>query len=61
MAGLTASAGVAGWVEFALLRSALNRRIGVTGLPAAGDGEALGLGGDRGRGGLGGAFPAGTC
>ncbi len=34
-AGLTASAGVAGWVEFALLRSRLNRRIGVTGLPAA--------------------------
>ena len=35
VAGLTASAGVAGWVEFALLRSAINRRIGVTGLPAA--------------------------
>ncbi len=34
-AGLTASAGVAGWVEFALLRSRLNRRIGQTGLPAA--------------------------
>jgi putative peptidoglycan lipid II flippase len=33
-AGLTASAGVAGWVEFALLRSRLNRRIGRTGLPA---------------------------
>ena len=33
-AGLTASAGVAGWVEFALLRSRLNRRIGSTGLPA---------------------------
>jgi len=32
-AGLTASAGVAGWVEFTLLRSTLNRRIGVTGLP----------------------------
>jgi putative peptidoglycan lipid II flippase len=32
-AGLTASAGVAGWVEFALLRRALNRRIGPTGLP----------------------------
>jgi putative peptidoglycan lipid II flippase len=32
-AGLTASAGMAGWVEFALLRGALNRRIGVTGLP----------------------------
>jgi putative peptidoglycan lipid II flippase len=34
-AGLTASAGVAGWVEFTLLRSTLNRRIGQTGLPGA--------------------------
>jgi putative peptidoglycan lipid II flippase len=34
-AGLTASAGLAGWVEFALLRAALNRRIGTTGLPVA--------------------------
>jgi putative peptidoglycan lipid II flippase len=33
-AGLTASAGVAGWVEMLLLRRALNRRIGRTGLPA---------------------------
>jgi putative peptidoglycan lipid II flippase len=33
VAGLTASAGVAGWVEFALLRRTLNRRIGHTGLP----------------------------
>lgn len=32
-AGLTASAGMAGWVEFLLLRRALNRRIGRTGLP----------------------------
>jgi putative peptidoglycan lipid II flippase len=31
-AGLTASAGMAGWVEFVLLRRALNRRIGPTGL-----------------------------
>jgi putative peptidoglycan lipid II flippase len=31
-AGLTASAGVAGWIEFALLRRTLNRRIGRTGL-----------------------------
>jgi putative peptidoglycan lipid II flippase len=31
-AGLTASAGVAGWIEFALLRASLNRRIGHTGL-----------------------------
>ncbi|MDB6080212.1 MAG: mviN [Akkermansiaceae bacterium] len=30
--GLTASAGVAGWIEFTLLRRALNRRIGNTGL-----------------------------
>ena len=32
-AGLTASAGIAGWIEFLLLRSRLNRRIGMTGLP----------------------------
>ena len=32
-AGLTASAGVAGWVEFILLRRTLNARIGHTGLP----------------------------
>jgi putative peptidoglycan lipid II flippase len=31
-AGLTASAGVAGWVEFILLRRSLNLRIGNTGL-----------------------------
>jgi putative peptidoglycan lipid II flippase len=30
--GLTATAGIAGWVEFVLLRGALNRRIGHTGL-----------------------------
>ncbi|MEP6689044.1 MAG: murein biosynthesis integral membrane protein MurJ [Gemmatimonadales bacterium] len=34
-AGLTASAGMAGWIEFVLLRGALNRRIGVTGLPVS--------------------------
>ncbi|HEU4563868.1 MAG TPA: murein biosynthesis integral membrane protein MurJ, partial [Gemmatimonadaceae bacterium] len=34
-AGLTASAGIAGWVEFALLRRSLNRRIGRSGLPAS--------------------------
>jgi putative peptidoglycan lipid II flippase len=33
-AGLTASAGLAGWIEFLLLRRALNARIGVTGLAA---------------------------
>jgi putative peptidoglycan lipid II flippase len=32
--GLTASAGVAGWIEFFLLRRRLNRRIGRTGLAA---------------------------
>jgi putative peptidoglycan lipid II flippase len=32
VAGLTISAGVAGWVEFALLRWALNKRVGWTGL-----------------------------
>ncbi|HEU6450773.1 MAG TPA: murein biosynthesis integral membrane protein MurJ [Gemmatimonadaceae bacterium] len=32
VAGLTISAGVAGWVEFVLLRRGLNRRIGRTGL-----------------------------
>ncbi|HEY7306326.1 MAG TPA: murein biosynthesis integral membrane protein MurJ [Bryobacteraceae bacterium] len=35
IAGLTASAGVAGWVEFTLLRHALGGRIGRTGIPAA--------------------------
>jgi putative peptidoglycan lipid II flippase len=34
-AGLTASAGVAGWVEMLMLRSTLNARIGRTGLPLA--------------------------
>ena len=33
-AGLTASAGIAGWVEMLLLRNRLNRRIGHTGLTA---------------------------
>jgi putative peptidoglycan lipid II flippase len=33
-AGLTASAGVAGWIEFSLLRWRMNRRIGRTGIPA---------------------------
>ena len=35
VAGLTASAGVAGWIEFALLRRSLNHRIGRTGLSAS--------------------------
>ncbi|HTG49625.1 MAG TPA: hypothetical protein VL915_03980, partial [Gemmatimonadales bacterium] len=34
-AGLTASAGIAGWIEFLLLRRALNARIGRTGIPVA--------------------------
>jgi putative peptidoglycan lipid II flippase len=33
VAGLTISAGIASWVEFTLLRSTLNRRIGQTGVP----------------------------
>src|SRR4029079_2350528 len=32
-AGLTASAGIAGWVEMLMLRPTLNLRIGDTGLP----------------------------
>ena len=34
-AGLTASAGIAGWIEMLLLRASLNARIGSTGLPFA--------------------------
>jgi putative peptidoglycan lipid II flippase len=34
-AGLTVSAGLAGWIEFLLLRRSLNRRIGPSGLPAS--------------------------
>jgi putative peptidoglycan lipid II flippase len=44
-AGLTASAGIAGWVEFMLLRRALNARIGETGLPAALVAKLWGAGG----------------
>ena len=33
VAGLTASAGLAGWVEFILLRRTLDRRLGPTGVP----------------------------
>ncbi len=35
VAGLTASAGIAGWIEFALLRRSLSRTIGTTGLPVS--------------------------
>jgi putative peptidoglycan lipid II flippase len=54
--GLTASAGVAGWVEFLLLRSALGSKIGRVQLPvsfqlrlwgAALGGAAVALGGDQ--------------
>ena len=34
-AGLTASAGVAGWIEFLMLRASLNRRVGTRGLEKA--------------------------
>jgi putative peptidoglycan lipid II flippase len=34
VAGLTASAGICGWLELVLLRNSMNRRIGNTGLPA---------------------------
>src|SRR5262249_39761314 len=34
-AGLTASAGIAGWVEFLMLRRTLNKRIGKTALPSS--------------------------
>ncbi len=37
--GLAASAGIAGWLEFILLRNALNGRIGKTGLSAAFSGK----------------------
>ncbi|MGH8159118.1 MAG: murein biosynthesis integral membrane protein MurJ [Rhodanobacter sp.] len=33
--GLTASAGVAGWIEFYLLRRKMNRKLGPTGVPAS--------------------------
>jgi putative peptidoglycan lipid II flippase len=33
VAGLTVASGIAGWIEFFLLRRTLNRRIGETGLP----------------------------
>ncbi|MHB1072504.1 MAG: murein biosynthesis integral membrane protein MurJ [Gemmatimonadaceae bacterium] len=34
-AGLTASAGIAAWIEFLLLRRGINRQVGVTGVPAS--------------------------
>jgi putative peptidoglycan lipid II flippase len=34
-AGLTISFGIAGWVEFGLLRRSMNKRIGATGLPVS--------------------------
>ena len=47
VAGLTASAGVAGWIEMLLLRRTLNARIGQTSLPASYVVDALA--GGRGR------------
>lgn len=41
-AGLTISFGIAGWVEFSLLRHSMNRRIGVTGLPMSLTGKLWG-------------------
>lgn len=38
-AGLTVASGIAGWVEFVLLRSSLNKRIGKTGLPLSYSGK----------------------
>jgi putative peptidoglycan lipid II flippase len=35
VAGLTASAGIAGWLEYLLLRAGLQRRLGRTGVPAS--------------------------
>ena len=43
-AGLTVSAGIAGWVEFALLRRAVHRRMGRTGDPCASSRDTLGFG-----------------
>lgn len=34
-AGLTASAGIAGWIEFVMLRATINSRLGATGIPAS--------------------------
>lgn len=49
VAGLTASAGIAGWIEFVLLRRTLNKRIGQTGLPLSFAGQ-LWLGAALGAG-----------
>ena len=35
IAALTASSGIAAWIEFLLLRGAVTRRVGATGVPAA--------------------------
>lgn len=62
VAGLTATAGIAAWIEYALLRRALNARIGRTGIPrgtlprlwaSAISACALGLGVKLATGGLG--------
>jgi putative peptidoglycan lipid II flippase len=41
--GLTASAGVAGWIEFYMLRHTLNKKIGETGLPISFQGKLWGV------------------
>ncbi len=52
LVGITATTGLAAWVEFALLRRALNRRIGATGLPARTLGRLWGSAGLAGAAGL---------
>jgi putative peptidoglycan lipid II flippase len=42
VAGLTGASSLAGWVEFILLRHALNRRLGRTGLPLRSAGKLWG-------------------
>ncbi|HEY0779640.1 MAG TPA: murein biosynthesis integral membrane protein MurJ [Gemmatirosa sp.] len=58
-AGLTATAGVAGWVEFLLLRRALNRRIGPTGIPGRAVTRLWGAALASGAVGIGAKFAAG--
>ncbi len=63
LVGITATTGMAAWVEYALLRRALGRRIGHTGLPPPHPGAPVGLrgGGRAGRpGGEGGCSRAGA-
>ena len=59
-AGLTASAGIAGWIEFLLLRRALNARIGADRTRRAARGAALGQRPSSAAG-VGWARSAGAC